>query len=184
MTLFSSDKIFFISIFFLLFPCSLWAGNVPQGVKYTENISEDITWVWQRSEPFGDLVVWEKFGTSERQILNADISDCRFCDGELDGCYGTGISIHTLSSYPNPFFIVNCNVGAHSRRIMIFDPEKGDEPVFSRTGAYVVHVNNVLNYPYFAIEYDRPGVGDECQDKEEGDYCFVREEVIWPEPEK
>jgi len=102
-----------------------------------------------------------------------DLSNCRFCRGKDDGCHATGIQAQQFSFYPNPVLIAVCQTGAHSMKLMIFDPLKNQhEAIYQTYGVY--YLNYALHKNHLDIRFD--GRKNTC----DTDICFQEKTVHWP----
>lgn len=114
-----------------------------------------------------------------KPLLETDISDCSFCRGEEDNCAQDGIDIVEINAVPNPVIRMVCHVGAHSQRLMIFDPLKDRaNPVLVRTGVY--WLRTVTKASGFSIIYDKSGFGTSCPDSQPSSEGICEIQENWP----
>lgn len=114
-----------------------------------------------------------------KQILSSDISECFFCRGDEDNCAEDGIDIIEIPRHTQPIIRAVCHVGAHSQRLMLFDPKQSrDKPVLERTGAYFL--NSSQKDEGLFLSYDQYVEGSTCPDMTENVSGFCKTAEYWP----
>ncbi len=177
-----------VAVSHIYFPDKAIAVEITYGKSVPTFLLNGKSWVWQvksfegkktlEVRTAGDLESSNENGKT-RSLLVADISSCYFCSGDEDNCRADGIHIFQISRYPDPVIRVVCHVGAHSQKLMIFDPRKDKhQPVFQRTGAYWLTVSH--NADSLDVDYDKSGFAAHCQDGRESaeGFCDIHER--WP----
>jgi len=142
----------------------------------------------------GQLWRWQITQTEGKQTLNVrakdmpddtvkarlktDISECTFCSGEGDNCGQDGVKIVQLCRNHAVVQLI-CHVGAHSQRLMIFDPQYNQSlPVFERTGLYWIRA--IYAQGKIKVTYDKSGFGSLCPDHQASNDGICNKEEFWP----
>jgi len=97
------------------------------------------SWFWRiNSSDTEQLILKQKAKNSVE--IQFDIAGCMFCEGEEDGCNQDGVfDLSKLLKTAEPLVLLVCHIGAHSRLLEIYAPERNSsEPVFRQTGDYVI----------------------------------------------
>jgi len=166
-----------------LLPEKTWAEDVPYGQSFQTDLPNGKTWQWQITSSKGLKKLIVQAGghafKTKKPLLEADISDCYFCSGKDDNCSADGIKISQISRHPNPIVQLICHVGAHSQRLMIFDPQQDKNmPVFQRTGLY--WINAAQKEHRLSITYDKSGFGSACPDAQASAAGICEVQEHWP----
>jgi hypothetical protein len=168
-------------------PINTQAEEVTYGQYSRTKLNNGKTWLWQiiRVKGLKIFELRQRSGliTNTKSILSADISDCSFCSGKGDNCAEDGVDILTTPNYPNAFVQIICHVGAHSQRLMIFDPKKDQKnPIYQRSGVY--WISSSQGKRGLSLAYDKSGFGPDCPSNNSdpqpnaNGICEIHE--IWP----
>jgi hypothetical protein len=104
--------------------------------------------------------------------IDCDVSesidpDLEQLDGEMNK-----VGLVVTPSQPKGLLITSCRVGAHSKRLSVYDLEsKAKEPVWEKTGSYFAEWSINANYE-LVLSYDRPCNKTNCVAP------FARENVV------
>lgn len=91
-----------------------------------------------------------------RGLIDASLGDCRFCDGDEDGCAMTGVSIRSLKGIGEPVVIVACHTAAREPVLKLFDPAvSSSSPAIQITGSYYLEWSGIEE-DVILIEWDGP----------------------------
>lgn len=172
-----------IMTFFIALSSGLRAESVKYGKSVPSHLKNDEIWLWTVKQSKGSKILDVRLAGTDHQdipaLLEVDISDCSFCDGEGDNCAEDGVRLLEIPAYPNPLALVICHVGVHSQRLMIFDPLQDRlQPTFLRTGAY--WVNASISKGRLVLKYDKAGYGPNCLDEPPGALGFCDIQEVWP----
>jgi len=147
------------------------------------SLSNGTIWQWQITRVDGlqsiEVINTSADANSTKPILKADISSCSFCRGEEDNCSEDGIKILEIASHPNVLVRIVCHVGAHSQKLMIFDPQQDSvNPVFQRTGVY--WVRSTHGKQNLLLSYDKSGFGKTCPNTQPSARGICAMQEVWP----
>ena len=141
-------------------------------------------WSWKMSSFEGSkkLEVFSSKSDEEPPVFTADVSNCTFCEGDDDSCDEDGIDIIKSPTWRLPYIQIVCHVGAHSQRLMIYDPNQDlQNPVFERTGAYWLQASSHENG--INVTYDKSGFGLSCPDAKPSSDGFCEILETWHLPD-
>jgi hypothetical protein len=146
-----------IPLFLLLLCCSIPASA---------NHQPDAEWSWHVVSSGGDesrLSIYRGEQLHGIYDVDCDLSDAR--EGERSDDYAS-INLVKPDSSPTGLLVISCNVGAHSRQIVVIDLAASvRHPLFSATGSYTATWD--LQDGELWIGYDEPcdtGPTLECPD--------------------
>ena len=89
-------------------------------------------------------------------LIDASLGDCRFCDGEEDGCAMSGVSIRSLKGIPDPVVVVACHNTSREAVLQLFDPAvSSSSPAMQITGSYYLEWSGT-DEGAILIEWDGP----------------------------
>jgi hypothetical protein len=92
----------------------------------------------------------------QRLLIDASLGDCRFCDGEEDGCAMTGVSIRSLKGIREPVVVVACHTASREAVLQLFDPAfSSSSPAMQITGSYYLEWSGT-DQGAILIEWDGP----------------------------
>jgi len=123
-----------------------------------DTLFDNAKFTWKISRELNNQSLIIDGAPSGKPRFSYDISDCSFCDGDEDNCQMDGVFSFSIQSLNRPSTSKNqlglvCHVGAHSQRIMIFDPSQElKQPLFTQTGVYFV--NYELEKNGIKIQFD------------------------------
>ena len=119
-------------------------------------------WYWRINSKDTEQLILISKGKKVPEI-KFDISGCMFCEGEEDGCEQDGIfDLSKQLNTTEPLVILVCHIGAHSRLLEIYAPERDSQnPVFQQTGDYVIDYS--VNSNGVEVSFDRRDDNGEFQ---------------------
>ena len=102
-------------------------------------------------------MAWHLSVSEEHRVLiDASLGDCRFCDGDEDGCAMTGVSIRSLQDIGEPIVIVACQTASRQPVLQLFDPAvSSSTPAMQITGSYYLEWSGTEE-GVILIEWDGP----------------------------
>ncbi|MEJ2315489.1 MAG: hypothetical protein P8Y83_00860 [Gammaproteobacteria bacterium] len=117
------------------------------------NAGRTLQWILLRDRD----MAWRLSVTEEHRILiDASLGDCRFCDGEEDGCATTGVSFRSLKGIRDPVVIVACQTASREPVLQLFDPAvSSSSPAMQITGSYYLEWSTIEE-GIILIEWDGP----------------------------
>ena len=105
-----------------------------QHVKLDGGTSLD--WLLKHS----DHMDWNLTVSGNAQVLiDANLGNCHFCEGEEDNCSADGIFIRQINGIDTPITLAVCHTGAHGQQLQLFDPAvSASIPAMLISGSYFV----------------------------------------------
>jgi hypothetical protein len=90
-----------------------------------------------------------------RMLIDATLGECRFCDGDEDGCRMTGVFIRSLKESGDPVILVVCQTASHTTMLQLFDPAfSSASPAMRIRGSYYLEWSGTAEG--LMIEWDGP----------------------------
>jgi hypothetical protein len=112
-----------------------------------------LQWILLRDR---DLAWRVNLSEEQRMLIDASLENCRFCDGEEDGCAMTGVSVMALSGIREPVVIVACHTASGKPALRLFDPAvSSSSPAIQISGSYYLDWYG-LEEGVILIEWDGP----------------------------
>jgi hypothetical protein len=101
-------------------------------------------------------MAWQLTVSEQSRILvNAILGECRFCDGDEDGCRMTGVFIRSLKESGDPVILVVCHTASHTTLLQLFDPAVSSaSPAMRIRGSYYLEWSGTKEG--LMIEWDGP----------------------------
>lgn len=115
---------------------------------------KDTGWFWRIDSQHTDVLkLYQSHSTSP--VVLYDLAGCMFCSGQDDDCDQDGIFDISLQQAMNePIVVAVCHVGAHSRMLQIFAPQRDTQnAVHTVTGAFIIDYD--IDPQGITIRYDR-----------------------------
>lgn len=136
--------------------------NIQIGVPYYRTIGDDeYGWKVVRDGENGCYDCFEVY-KNKKLIGSYDIAGVSFCtkedfeevEDDINECHNIGIAInYTIPFEENPVFVLSGFVGAHSKALLLIDPNYDDKKVMDKYyGAYMIDF--AFENSGIAIEYD------------------------------
>lgn len=147
---------------------------IPDGTSIKKMMLEDyLHFYYYKKTKLGWNLISSEFGSSKIEVnrsgqliaeyeLNCDVSESIDPDPEqLDGEMNK-VGLVVTPSQPKGLLVTSCRVGAHSKRLSVYDLESKDsEPVWEKTGSYFAAWS--INEAYeLVLSYDRPCIKTSC----------------------
>lgn len=125
-------------------------GKMHTGVLETGRTLE---WLLLRNR---DMAWHLTVSEQSRILIDAALGQCRFCDGEEDGCRKTGVFIRSLKEGGDPVILVVCHTASHEALLQLFDPAVSSaSPAIRIRGSYYLEWSGTEEAGLM-IEWDGP----------------------------
>ena len=155
-------------ILFLCIAINIYANNLQQNIKHKVFIEKvkinhpkkEIE-KYQYKEIYNyDLTLTEFFKQKPIKRYKLDFKP-RFCKGDINGCYNTGIKLKYFKSMKYPLILLSTLIGIHSKKLMLFNPNLNSDKEFEKIyGNYSIDYKE--NSDGFTIVFDSDCKAFEC----------------------